>query len=156
MHMINGTKNMHITKLRTRVGYLLTSLLSLGSLSIPASVHATPNCSSGSVVNIVAHEDDDLFFVNPKVRQDIDAGKCVESIFLTSGEGDRTYRAPYAASREAGIVAAYKQMTGTSTASSQDITVASHTVTQYTFSSCLLYTSPSPRDGLLSRMPSSA
>ena len=25
-----------------------------------------------------------------------------------------------------------------------------------TFSSCLLYTSPSPRDGLLSRMPSSA
>ena len=26
----------------------------------------------------------------------------------------------------------------------------------YTFDSCLLYTSPSPRDGLLSRMPSSA
>ena len=26
----------------------------------------------------------------------------------------------------------------------------------YTFSNCLLYTSPSPRDGLLSRMPSSA
>ena len=28
--------------------------------------------------------------------------------------------------------------------------------TTITFSSCLLYTSPSPRDGLLSRMPSSA
>ena len=27
---------------------------------------------------------------------------------------------------------------------------------QRTFGSCLLYTSPSPRDGLLSRMPSSA
>ena len=27
---------------------------------------------------------------------------------------------------------------------------------QYEFTFCLLYTSPSPRDGLLSRMPSSA
>ena len=27
---------------------------------------------------------------------------------------------------------------------------------QHIFTSCLLYTSPSPRDGLLSRMPSSA
>ena len=33
-----------------------------------------------------------------------------------------------------------------------DIAVAMRTPTQY----CLLYTSPSPRDGLLSRMPSSA
>ena len=33
---------------------------------------------------------------------------------------------------------------------------ASSVKIQYVFSSCLLYTSPSPRDGLLSRMPSSA
>ena len=31
-----------------------------------------------------------------------------------------------------------------------------HTITLATSSPCLLYTSPSPRDGLLSRMPSSA
>ena len=29
-------------------------------------------------------------------------------------------------------------------------------ITNYRLSNCLLYTSPSPRDGLLSRMPSSA
>ena len=31
-----------------------------------------------------------------------------------------------------------------------------HNIRWLVFSSCLLYTSPSPRDGLLSRMPSSA
>ena len=31
-----------------------------------------------------------------------------------------------------------------------------HTIFQSPFELCLLYTSPSPRDGLLSRMPSSA
>ena len=30
------------------------------------------------------------------------------------------------------------------------------TAEEYIFTTCLLYTSPSPRDGLLSRMPSSA
>ena len=31
-----------------------------------------------------------------------------------------------------------------------------HAISTATFYTCLLYTSPSPRDGLLSRMPSSA
>ena len=33
---------------------------------------------------------------------------------------------------------------------------AGNTPVEYQASACLLYTSPSPRDGLLSRMPSSA
>ena len=39
-----------------------------------------------------------------------------------------------------------------------DISGKGHTATinGATYNSCLLYTSPSPRDGLLSRMPSSA
>ena len=39
----------------------------------------------------------------------------------------------------------------------QQARLANGTMNQYlTFKTCLLYTSPSPRDGLLSRMPSSA
>ena len=38
----------------------------------------------------------------------------------------------------------------------QTINEITETVTKLPFRCCLLYTSPSPRDGLLSRMPSSA
>ena len=37
-----------------------------------------------------------------------------------------------------------------------DVTVFDAAFTRFFFPACLLYTSPSPRDGLLSRMPSSA
>ena len=41
-------------------------------------------------------------------------------------------------------------------AQSKDITIISEIEFSSWFTTCLLYTSPSPRDGLLSRMPSSA
>ena len=37
-----------------------------------------------------------------------------------------------------------------------DVEISAETVSKSVIGSCLLYTSPSPRDGLLSRMPSSA
>ena len=46
---------------------------------------------------------------------------------------DRVFRAPYNFLKEKGIIDKVKEI-----------------------KTCLLYTSPSPRDGLLSRMPSSA
>ncbi|MBM9466735.1 DUF7402 domain-containing protein [Nakamurella leprariae] len=67
-------------------------------------------CPAGSTVSIVAHPDDDLFFVNPAIIKDIKAGKCVRTVFLTSGDAnDDSY---YWMSREAGVLAAYAQMAG--------------------------------------------
>ena len=47
---------------------------------------------------------------------------------------------------------------GTVTVTDDEVTDLSGTFTYHTYDvkGCLLYTSPSPRDGLLSRMPSSA
>ena len=41
-------------------------------------------------------------------------------------------------------------------AAGDNVTIASDSIQTNLYKDCLLYTSPSPRDGLLSRMPSSA
>ena len=56
----------------------------------------------------VAHEDDDLLFVNPDIQADVDAGRCVRTVYLTAGDGGGQY---YPA-REAGERDAYSQMAG--------------------------------------------
>ena len=50
----------------------------------------------------------------------------------------------------------YVTMTDHSTGKSYDLPVINGSVGPKVVDVCLLYTSPSPRDGLLSRMPSSA
>ncbi|WP_405493558.1 PIG-L family deacetylase [Streptomyces sp. NBC_00096] len=42
----------------------------------------------GRVLQIVAHPDDDLYFMNPDLRYSIAAGRPVTSVYLTSGEAD--------------------------------------------------------------------
>ena len=49
-----------------------------------------------------------------------------------------------------------KQAHGSVVVKMGDCMLLSTVVSSYNASNCLLYTSPSPRDGLLSRMPSSA
>jgi len=58
----------------------------------------------------VAHEDDDLIFMNPDIANDIRAGKCVATIFLTAG--DAGLGTSYWTEREAGPRAAYAYMAG--------------------------------------------
>ncbi|MCX4781700.1 PIG-L family deacetylase [Streptomyces sp. NBC_01264] len=81
------------------------------------------------VVQIVAHPDDDLFFMNPDIQQAVSEGIPVTSVYLTSGESDgvnmnstgiaalhREGLAPvadrplYAEARQNGIRAAYALM----------------------------------------------
>ncbi len=59
-----------------------------------------------SVVNIVAHADDDLFLINPAILQAIRDGKCVQTVVTTAGYVGK----PDNAKREAGLRAAYAQM----------------------------------------------
>ncbi|MBM9621946.1 PIG-L family deacetylase [Streptomyces zhihengii] len=79
-----------------------------------------------SVVQIVAHPDDDLFFMNPDTRQSLVSGSRLTSVYLTAGESDgvnaartgpfSTAAAPaadkaaYAEARQNGIRAAYAEM----------------------------------------------
>ncbi|MCX5378663.1 PIG-L family deacetylase [Streptomyces sp. NBC_00091] len=87
--------------------------------ALPAST------TSGTVVQIVAHPDDDLFFMNPDLSRSLLAGVPVTTAYLTSGEADGRNearggeakdpeqpadRAHYAEARQNGIRSAYAQM----------------------------------------------
>ncbi|MCX4525582.1 MULTISPECIES: PIG-L family deacetylase [unclassified Streptomyces] len=89
----------------------------------PAAAAAPPEAPDpGRVLQIVAHPDDDLYFMNPDLRYSISAGHPVTSVYLTSGEADginagaagKSSTAPdkpaYAEARQNGIRAAYAKM----------------------------------------------
>ncbi|MFF4172621.1 PIG-L family deacetylase [Streptomyces sp. NPDC001744] len=83
----------------------------------PARTPAAPV----SVLQVVAHPDDDLFFMNPDISHSLRSGSPLTSVYLTAGESDgvnarsrRTKTAPdkagYAEARQNGIRAAYAEM----------------------------------------------
>ncbi|GAB2628391.1 PIG-L family deacetylase [Streptomyces capparidis] len=79
-----------------------------------------------SVLQVVAHPDDDLFFINPEVGQSLRSGRPLTTVYLTSGEANGRnapkgarrllfFRPPrdkakYAKARQNGIRAAYAEM----------------------------------------------
>ncbi|MEV6678033.1 PIG-L family deacetylase [Streptomyces erythrochromogenes] len=126
---------------RRRFAALLTVLTAgtTGVLSVASgrqtSAGATPgknptvvqpaSVTTGSVVQIVAHPDDDLFFMNPDLSRSLRSGTQVTTAYLTSGESDGRNeahgdaagdpeqpadRAHYAEARQNGIRSAYAQM----------------------------------------------
>ncbi|MGR4880410.1 PIG-L family deacetylase [Streptomyces sp. LARHCF249] len=123
---------------RTRLATLLVSLTvgvagvttwayGYGGAQEPKALEAAPRPSvtEGTVLQVVAHPDDDLFFMNPDLSRSISAGVKVATVYLTSGESDGRNeahsphledpagpadRAAYAEARQNGIRAAYAQM----------------------------------------------
>ncbi|MGR8010851.1 PIG-L family deacetylase [Streptomyces hypolithicus] len=129
---------------RALVSTLLAALLAtvagihMADFAVPAAARAGSSSGTGaaelkparasgeSVVQIVSHPDDDLFFMNPELSQSIRSGKPLTTIFLTAGEADginaprgRAYAgiplpaadtARYAEARQNGIRAAYAEM----------------------------------------------
>jgi len=61
-------------------------------------------------MNIVAHQDDDILFMNPDVLHDLQAGNCVRTVYLTAG--DSGFGKFYWLSRQLGSEAAYSRMLG--------------------------------------------
>jgi LmbE family N-acetylglucosaminyl deacetylase len=95
-----------------------------GKHSSPASTTATPatvvpitpeelpytSCPVPTIMNVVAHQDDDLLFMNPDLLHDIHAGHCIRTVYVTAGDaGGKEF---YWQSREQGAEAAYDQMLG--------------------------------------------
>ena len=62
-------------------------------------------------MNVVAHEDDDILFMNPPTDTDVAAGRCLTTVYLTAGDDGQS--APYWQGREDGAMAAYATMAGT-------------------------------------------
>ncbi|WP_133898212.1 PIG-L family deacetylase [Streptomyces sp. KS 21] len=86
----------------------------------PAAAADAPD--PGRVLQIVAHPDDDLYFMNPDLRYSIAAGHPVTTVYLTAGEADGINategkqastppnKPAYAEARQNGIRAAYAKM----------------------------------------------
>lgn len=88
---------------------------SLMPIASHAQAASAINCAT-SEVNFVAHQDDDILFMNPDIHEAIRAGRCVETVFITGGEwngvASSMTREQYAASRNRGTQAAYAAMAG--------------------------------------------
>jgi LmbE family N-acetylglucosaminyl deacetylase len=81
-------------------------------------------------MSVVAHEDDDLLFINPSVSDDIAAGRCVVTVFVTAGDSGRPRS--YWEGRELGSMAAYATAAGLPDDWTHDTVVAAgHRIARY-------------------------
>jgi len=90
-------------------------LSAIGTVVLPTTSYKQNNptiaCADNvTVMNIVAHEDDDLLFMNPDVQYAIDAKHCVRTIYVTAG--DAGAGSQYWLGRERASEAAYETMLG--------------------------------------------
>lgn len=87
--------------------------------------------SNSTTLNIVAHADDDLLFLNPDLLHAIQAGHNVRTLFLIAG--DSGMNKEHWQSRELGAQAAYAQMCGVANAWHQtDAGIAEHPMPVFT------------------------
>lgn len=68
--------------------------------------------AGGRQVQVVAHPDDDILFMNPDLAAGIRHGQPTLSIYMTGGESDDPHPAAYASRRQDGTRAAYARMAG--------------------------------------------
>ena len=97
---IHIPKHHHITTSQINAAVLPTNLANLMNTI----------CQGPTIMNIVAHQDDDLLFMNPSLIHDIRFGYCIRTIYLTAGDAGNN--SPYWLSREKGSEAAYNYMLG--------------------------------------------
>ncbi len=80
------------------------------STVLPVALDEIPylSCRVPTIMNIVAHEDDDLLFMSPDLLDNINAGYCVRTVYITAGDAGAGYY--YWLGREQGSQAAYSKM----------------------------------------------
>ncbi|WIM97898.1 PIG-L family deacetylase [Actinoplanes oblitus] len=97
--------------------------LAVVTLTLVAGLAAPAAADAGrGTLTVVAHEDDDLLFVNPEISDDIAAGRRVTTLYVTSGDAARG--PVYWRSRERGEMAAYARMAGRPARWAEDTLVA--------------------------------
>ncbi|WP_405474817.1 chitobiase/beta-hexosaminidase C-terminal domain-containing protein [Paenarthrobacter ilicis] len=99
---------------RRVVGMFLGITVAAGGLiattALPAAAAVPPCPGTGGAMQVVAHTDDDLLFLSPDFMRDIQAKRCVQTVFTTAGEAGEG--ASYWRGLEAGIRASYAKMAG--------------------------------------------
>lgn len=81
-------------------------------LPIPIDELVNVNCDGPTIMNVVAHQDDDLLFMSPDLLQDIKNERCVRTIYMTAGDAGKNRF--YWLNRERGAEAAYSNMLASS------------------------------------------
>ncbi|MET8470031.1 PIG-L family deacetylase [Streptomyces sp. NPDC006422] len=64
------------------------------SLPSPATGRAAAQAERALLLQVLAHPDDDLYFMNPDTRQALDAGTPVVCVYVTAGEADGRNKTP--------------------------------------------------------------
>lgn len=82
----------------------------LCALLLSFSAQAADACHGSQDLVVVGHMDDDLLFMNPDLSSNIQAGGCMQVLYLTASE--RKGGLEYMYSREQGVRAAYAYMAG--------------------------------------------
>ncbi|TQS89594.1 hypothetical protein EU811_20060 [Arthrobacter sp. TS-15] len=103
---------------RRILGFLLGLSVALSSLvfglAMPASAAVPPCPGTGGAQMIVAHTDDDLIFISPDFMRDIQAKRCVQTVYITAGEAGEGQS--YWGGLEDGIRSSYALMAGVANA----------------------------------------
>lgn len=60
----------------------------------------------------VAHQDDDLLFINPAIAEDFDRGNCLRVVYVTAGDAHLEWAGGYVHRREMGVQQAYSALAG--------------------------------------------
>ena len=107
---------------RAILGSVAAGAMVVAALVVPSAASGAP-CTT-TVAQIVAHQDDDLLFMNPDVLTDIAAGSCAVTVFLTAGDDGRD--AEYWQGRETGSQVAYNTMLGLAAATAWQPGTASY------------------------------
>ncbi|GAA2715872.1 MULTISPECIES: PIG-L family deacetylase [Streptomyces] len=89
----------------------------------PGAAHAFTTSGAPLLLQVLAHPDDDLFFMNPDAQHLVDAGVPVVSVYVTAGESvgqnwingmprRQPDKAAYSSARHQGLRQAYAEMIG--------------------------------------------
>jgi LmbE family N-acetylglucosaminyl deacetylase len=98
-----------LSRIRLAAAFALATLAVLTVSTGDASAADTPTCT-GRTMAFVAHQDDNLLFMNPRLQSEFDSGRCVRTVFLTAGDDGQPMT--YWVGREEGMEAAYAEMAG--------------------------------------------
>ncbi|MDQ0794560.1 PIG-L family deacetylase [Streptomyces sp. B1I3] len=131
---LEGTRRAAGPRVQRRALLAAAALGTLSSCSVPAPrrTNPAPNPAPGLAISagqraqlmqILAHPDDDLYFMNPDTRRALDAGTPLVCVYLTAGEADGLNKIPgaprpapdkaaYSSSRHQGLRQAYAALLG--------------------------------------------
>jgi LmbE family N-acetylglucosaminyl deacetylase len=98
-----------LSRIRLAAALALLILAALIASTGEATAAEPPTCT-GRTMAFVAHQDDNLLFMNPRLQSEFDSGRCVRTVFLTAGDDGKPM--PYWVGREEGMEAAYAEMAG--------------------------------------------